>query len=771
MALTPGTRLGVYEITAQIGEGGMGQVYRARDTQLNRDVALKLLPDAFAGDPDRLARLTREAQTLASLNHPHIAAIYGIEESDRIRALVMELVEGEDLSQRLERGAIPLAEALPIAKQITEALEAAHEQGIVHRDLKPANIKVRADGTVKVLDFGLAKAIEPLSSSAAAAALANSPTITSPAALTGAGVILGTAAYMSPEQSKGRAADRRSDVWAFGVVLYEMLTGQRPFKGDDVSETLASVLTRQPDWDLLPAASPPLIRRLLRRCLEKDRTRRLADMADARLDIDDALSGSDTDAPVPLSISRTRERLAWAGLLLLVGLAAAAMVAWATRSVSIPLQTTRTILSVAPTGDTSGENPLEQRVGGARPTRTAVALSPDGKTLVFGAIWGGRQQLYARAMDQLSAIPIPGTNGGSSPFFSPDGQWVGFTADGELRKVPLGGGPAVMLCKAASLFGASWGDDGTIVFATTRNGGLWRVSAAGGTPEALTTLQPGEFSHRLPHMLPGGDAVIFTILKGAYLWDDTQIVVRSLETGKQTVLVTGGSNGRYVSTGHLVYVRLGTLMAVPFDPVRLAVTGGAIGVIDGVMQAADRNLSDMANTLAGQFTVSDTGALVYLTGGAVAGARWHGWIGRERVRCYRRRRAHITFHGYRRTVSASLSPPRRSVRCGASTSHAARSAWSPLTGRAVTASLRQMGNGSSSARARRAARTTCIGRPPTGVGPWNASPPVRAARRQPPGHPTGRRSPLSKKEISRGISMPCSSISGCCRLAIARPVR
>ena len=234
----------------------------------------------------------------------------------------------------------------------------------------------------------------------------------------------------------------------------------------------------------------------------------------------------------------------------------------------------------------------------ARPTRTAVALSPDGKTLVFGAIWGGRQQLYARAMDQLSAIPISGTSGGSSPFFSPDGQWVGFVADGELRKVPLSGGPAVTLCKAAALFGASWGDDGTIVFATLRNEGLWRVSAAGGTPVALTTLQPGEYSHRLPHMLPGGHAVIFTISKGAQLWDDTQIVVRSLDTGKQTVLVTGGSDGRYVSTGHLIYVRLGTLMAVPFDPVRLAVTGGATGVIDGVMQAANRNLSDMDNTLA-----------------------------------------------------------------------------------------------------------------------------------------------------------------------------
>jgi len=626
--LTPGLRLGSYEIVAPIGAGAMGEVYQARDTKLNRDVALKVLPDSFASDVARLARFTREAQMLAALNHPNIAHLHGLEESSGVRALVMELVDGDDLSLHIGRGAMALDEALPIARQIAHALSAAHEQGIIHRDLKPANIKVRADGTVKVLDFGLAKAIEPLSSSAAAA-IANSA-ITSPAALTGAGMILGTAAYMSPEQAKGRAADRRTDVWAFGVVLYEMLTGERPFKGDGVPDTLASVLTRQPDWTALPATTPPLIRRLLRRCLEKDRTRRLADMADARLDIDDALSAPDVDASAESPTSRTRERLAWASALLFVGMAAVAMAAWGTRSVSTPPETTRTLLSVAPTGQSSTANPLEQRVGGIRPTRTAVALSPDGKTLVFGAIWGGGQQLYARAMNQLSAMPISGTNGGSSPFFSPDGQWVGFTADGELRKVPLSGGPAVTLCKAAALFGASWGSDGTIVFAFARNGGLWRVPAAGGTPEALTALQPGEYSHRLPHVLPGGRAVIFTIMKGAYLWDDTQIVVRSLDTGAQAVLVTGGSDGRYVSTGHLIYVRLGTLMAVPFDPVRLTVSGGATGVIDDVMEAANRNLSDMDNTLAGQFTVSDTGALVYLTGGAVAAAeRSLAWVDRQ----------------------------------------------------------------------------------------------------------------------------------------------
>ena len=629
--LAAGRRVGAYEIVAPLGAGAMGEVYRARDTKLNRTVALKVLPERFALDPDRLGRFAREAQLLARLNHPNIAAIYGLEESHpstgsgqaAVKALVLELVEGPTLAERI--GALSVAEALTIARQIAEALEAAHEQGIIHRDLKPANIKIARNGVVKVLDFGLAKVWDGASQSDASGL----PTLTATAL--GTPIVVGTPAYMSPEQARGQSLDRRTDIWAFGCVLYEMLTGRRPFGGDTISDTLAAILEREPDLTVLPAASPPPIRRLLRRCFEKDRTRRLADMADARLDIDDALSGSDTDAPLALSISRGRERLTWGSSMLLVGLTAAALVAWATRPVSVPPETTRTILSVAPTSETSDANPLEQRAGAARPTRTAVALSPDGKTLVFGAIWGGRPQLYARAMDQLTATPIAGTGGGSSPFFSPDGQWVGFVADGELRKVPLKGGPAVTLCKAVSLFGASWGDDGTIVFATARNGGLWRVSdEGGGTPEALTTLQPGEYSHRLPHMLPGSRAVLFTISKAAYLWDDTQIVVRSLETGEQTVLVTGGSDARYVSTGHLIYARLGTLMAVPFDPVRLAVTGGATGVIDDVMQSADRNRSDMDNTLAAQVTVSDNGALVYLTGGAVGAAeRSLAWVDRQ----------------------------------------------------------------------------------------------------------------------------------------------
>ncbi|MGE3513176.1 MAG: protein kinase, partial [Vicinamibacterales bacterium] len=619
-----GQQIGIYHVQSLLGAGGMGEVYSARDTTLNRLVAIKVPLPILANDPDRLARFSREAQLLASLNHPHIAQIYGFENAGGLRALVMELVEGQPLADRIALGPMSLQEVLTIARQIAEAVEAAHEKGIIHRDLKPANIKITGTGVVKVLDFGLAKvwdrAPQPDPS--------RSPRLT--ASDLGEQTVLGTPAYMSPEQARGQVLDRRTDIWAFGCVLYEMLTGRAPFAGDTPSDTLAAIINREPNWTTLPADTPPLIRRLLRRCLQKDRTRRLADIADARLDIDEALGGSEFDAPDAPSISRTRDRLTWASSLLLVGATAAAIVAWATRPVPVRLETTRTIISVAPTGATSGTNPLEQRVGAARPTRTAVALSPDGRTLVFDAIWAGRQQLYARAMDQLSALPLSGSSGGISPFFSPDGQWVAFGADGELRKVPLSGGPAVTLCKTSALFGASWGDDGTIVFAEQRNGGLRRVSAVGGTSESLTTPRPGEYSHRLPHMLPGSRAVIFTILNGPDLWDDTQIVVRSLDTGQQTVLVTGGADGRYVSTGHLVYVRLGTLMAVPFDPVRLEVTGGATGVIEGVMQAADRNASYMANTLAGQFTVSDTGALVYLTGGAVAASdRMLAWVDRH----------------------------------------------------------------------------------------------------------------------------------------------
>ena len=408
MALTPGTRLGVYEVT-QIGEGGMGQVYRARDTKLNRDVALKVLPDSFANDPDRLARFTREAQTLASLNHPNIAHIHGLEESNGVRALVMELVEGDDLSQRIARGAIPPDEALPIAKQIAEALEAAHEHGIIHRDLKPANIKVRADGTVKVLDFGLAKAMDPLSSSPAAAALANSPTLTSPAAMTAAGMILGTAAYMSPEQARGKVLDKRADIWAFGCVLYEMLTGTRAFAGDDVSEVLASVLAREPDWALLPSNVSPSLGTYIRCCLHKNPKQRIADAQDIRLALEGAFETAIPQAGAPVVVP-VWQRVALASAAALPAGAVVATLMWFAMRPAQPAPHRVSRLQVTPSGTAA------LSIGGVG---ADLAITPDGSRLIYVGNHG--TQLFVRALDALEPLAVF-TGRPRGPFVSPDGH-------------------------------------------------------------------------------------------------------------------------------------------------------------------------------------------------------------------------------------------------------------------------------------------------------------------------------------------------------------
>ena len=612
MTLRSGTRLGGYEILAPLGAGGMGEVYRAHDTKLRREVALKVLPEALAADPDRLSRFTREAHMLATLNHPNIAAIYGVEDSGSIHALVLELVEGQTLAERIadEGRGLPVPETLAIARQIAEALEAAHEKGVIHRDLKPANIKVTPEDRLKVLDFGLAKA---LSEGAAPGDLSNSPTLSTG---TNAGTILGTPAYMSPEQAQGKAVDKRADIWAFGCVLFEMLTGRRAFRGEHITDVLVAVMTGEPDWTALPPATAPRIVKLLRRCLKKDPRERLRDIGDARIEIEEALTGEMAPAPVgEIAVVRSsnRARLIWGGVGLMAGaiVAALAIAVLAPGSNGSSPQVARVLIGVA---SADGFTP--------EPTRTSVVFSPDGKFLVFSATKGGRQQLYLRAMDRLEATPLPGTEGSNSPFFSPNGQSVGFWvgtmgpgAVGQLKTVPIDGGPAVTVCATSPLFGVSWGLGDLIVFANG-GGGLWSVPAAGGMPQPLTTpdAKKRESSHRLPHFLPGGKAVLFTIETGDRP-DEGQIAVRSLVTGKQEILIEGGADARYVPTGHLVYAHAGTLMATPFDLARLKVTGLPSAILEGVMQAVNTGFITLNDTGAAQFSLSESGALVYIPGG------------------------------------------------------------------------------------------------------------------------------------------------------------
>ena len=574
----------------------MGQVWQATDTQLNRQVALKILPDAFADDPDRLARFKREAQILASLNHPNIAAIYGIEEAEGTRALVLELVDGPTLADRITKGPIPLDEALPIAKQIAEALEAAHEAGVIHRDLKPANIKVREDGTVKVLDFGLAKALDP----SPASDPSESPTLT--AAATQMGVILGTAAYMSPEQARGSGADRRADIWAFGVVLYEMVTGRRLFEGATVSDTLASVLKTEPDWSALSSDTPPAMKRLLRRCLEKDRKERLQHVGDARVEIREALTAPSADTVTAGPVAPPSWRRA-----LPLGIAALIVVGVVTGLV--------VRLLVAP--DPQSVSRFAIGLSGDQYDRfsPSVALSPDGRTLVYVALSDGVQQLYERPMDQLDAVPIRGTEGASSPFFSPDGEWVGFFAGGALKTVSLAGGPPVLLCGAPAGGGGSWTGDDTIVFGS-RGSGLSRVPAAGGSPEPLTMLGPDDGGHRWPHVLPGGRAVLFSIASNSTA--TPRLAVQDLESGERRILGDGVSP-RFSPTGHLVFMRDDTLWAVRFDTHRLDVVGEPVPLLEDV-QLRVRG--------AAEFTFADDGTLVYVPHSAVAERRLV-WVDRD----------------------------------------------------------------------------------------------------------------------------------------------
>jgi eukaryotic-like serine/threonine-protein kinase len=594
MPLAAGTRVRTYEIVALIGQGGMGEVYRARDTTLRRDVALKVLPPLFAEDANRRARFTREAQVLATLSHPHIASIHGLEEADGVTAIVMELVEGLTLEERLANGALPLEATLNIAVQIADALEAAHEKGIVHRDLKPANIKLTADDRVKVLDFGLAKALGDETASEAA----SSPTLTAMASRLG--VIVGTAAYMSPEQAKGKPVDKRADLWAFGCVLFEMLTGRRAFTGEDVTEVIVAVMTREPDWTALPPSTPARVVELLQRCLKKDVRARWRDIGDARFELEHALH-----QPVhPLGQSQVAadnrrfglyRRVRAAGLVVAGALAGALIAAtWKTERPTSVGSPARFVIPL----------PSDAALGAI--DFPAVAISPDGSLLAYVVMRAGHTQLFVRPMNGTDATPVPGTANASNPVFSPDSRWVAFFADGQFKKVLASGGPPINLCEAPVGVGASWAADDTIIFAPATGSGLSQVSAGGGRPRPITSLdsQRGEFSHRWPELLPDGKTVLYTVgTLGS--WDDAQVVAQSLATGKRSLLVQGGTNPHYLQSGHLIYSRAGSVMAVRFDAATLNVIGTPVRVLDNVLQSFDG---------AAQISVSASGSAVYAAG-------------------------------------------------------------------------------------------------------------------------------------------------------------
>jgi serine/threonine protein kinase/Tol biopolymer transport system component len=612
-----GNRLGSYEIVSALGAGGMGEVYRAIDTKLKRQVAIKILPPLFASDPDRLARLQREAEVLAALNHPNIAAIYGLEEADGVKALVLELVEGEDLSMLLGRGPLPLDEVLPIAKQLCEALEAAHEAGIVHRDLKPANIKRRSDGTVKVLDFGLARpsSREATASAAGLQLLANSPTITSPVTLTAAGMVLGTAAYMAPEQVRGYVADRRADIWAFGVVLFEIITGRRLFDEPTISDTLASVLKSTPDWRALPESIPPQLHALLRWCLEKDPKRRLQAIGDARVQIERLIAGeTDASSAKPKTATPRWQRvLPWA---MAAAFAVATLVLLFGRGRSDEPASAIPVRVSALLGSGLSINAI--------PGTPVLTVSRDGSQIAFVAEKGSTPppRIYVRRLDDLDATVVTGTEGAAAPFFSPDGSWIGFLAGGRLKKIPVTGGSAVDMAPAPGSRGAAWADDGSIVIALVRDGSLVRIPANGGTPIRVGALVEGEATQRWPQLLPGSGAVLFTgsrVPNAGY--NEASLIVQALPTGQRKTILTGGFHGRYLPSGHIVYVQNGTLFARVFDLNRLEAAGPAVPVIGDVM-------SD-TNTGVAQFAVSDTGTLVYLAGESATEGVDIQWLDRD----------------------------------------------------------------------------------------------------------------------------------------------
>lgn len=575
----------------------MGVVYRARDSRLQRDVALKLVHPHLV-DENHLERFRGEARVLAALGHPNVASVYELGDADGMAFIVMELVPGETLADRLVSGPLPGSDVVRIACQVAAALESVHDKGLIHRDLKPANIKLTPDGVVKVLDFGLAKAI-------AGTAGSHSDLLTA-SVKTREGVIAGTVAYMSPEQARGQQIDRRTDIWAFGCVVYEMVVGRPAFAAGTTADTIAAVMERPLNWAAIPPGVPPAVTRVLRRCLQRDPKQRLRDIADARLELEDTTASTE-----PLAAPKNRHwpRVAAATGVLVTGFALGALAIWMARPSSDPVPPSRFVVSLPSTTPLAGLD------------FPSAVISPDATRIVYVASRGGRTELFQRPLNAIDPLPIPGTTNAVGPFFSPDGQWVAFFADGELKKVNLAGGPPVTLCEAPVGLGGSWGAGDLIAFASATGSGLSRVSAAGGTPERLTTLDTarGEFSHRWPEWLPDGETILFTVGTSGS-WSDAQIVAQSITSGKRTLLVRGGTNPHYLSNGSLLYAQNGRVMNVALDASSLMVRGAPRTVLENVRQSADGAL---------QLSVAQSGTAVFVPGGPSASERRLVSVGRD----------------------------------------------------------------------------------------------------------------------------------------------
>ena len=633
MALSPGVRLGPYEIQSPLGAGGMGEVYRARDTRLDRTVAIKILPQALAADAQFRNRFDREARTISQLDHPHICALYDVGVQDGMSYLVLQYLDGETLDRRLERGRLKLDEALRIAIQIADALDRAHRDGIIHRDLKPANVmltKAAGGPQAKLLDFGLAKT--------AAASIGGATTMmpTGPS-LTAQGTILGTFQYMAPEQLEGRDADARTDLFAFGALVYEMITGRKAFDGRSHASLIASIIERDPpSLSSLQPSSPAALDHVVGKCLAKNPD----DRWQSARDVMSELSWLATDAPRtvvaapapdPSPPARAQRRTSYLLAGIGGGLAVGAAITFLLRPAPPAGLVARAFVTTAP-ADHLQSLATDQTVNEGRPSRPPVVWSPDGRWIVFSAAKDGRQQLYLRGIDQLDAKPIDGTEDAANPTFSPDSAWIAFATPKALKKVPIGGGPPTTIRDSPGrIFGASWGDDGAIVYSLER-AGLWSVPAAGGTPKALAVpdRKKGELKFLLPHVLPGSRGVLFTVTHTPIpKWDDTEVVVLELPGGQRRTVMNAAADGRYVVSGHLIFMQRGTLMAAPFDLSKLRVTGGAIGVVAGVMQAANTT-NEAFDSGAGMFAASSTGSLVYVPGGIFPDAeRSLVWVSRS----------------------------------------------------------------------------------------------------------------------------------------------